>query len=172
MQKNFSKTPLFLSILFFLFSCLISVFFYRTIDSKSKDSQLKEEEWQNETYRRDEIKMLDNSVKIMEKERAQLETHFAQSSNVVPFLDTIEGLALKVGIEAKVTSVDILTNHSGLVVGVKASGTFNGLYKFLTLLENSLYELKLIGVNMRQGTGATVLKWDAVFQIKLLSFVE
>ncbi len=180
MQSNFPKMPLFLSVIFFICSSLVFLFFYRAINDNNQKSQLKEGEWQSEKLKRDEMKTLDHSVKIIEKERAQLETHFAQSSDIVPFLDTIERLAPKVSVKAEVTSVDILTDRTGLMVGMKASGTFPGLYKFLALLENSPYEIEFISMEMRRETGlggvenknVTVSKWDVIFKIKLLSFVE
>ena len=99
----------------------------------------------------------------------------------MPFLDTVEGLAPKAGVKAEVTSVDVLSNSNGLVVGMKASGTFNGLYKFLILLENSPYELEFISMNMQSETVVTVSntedknalvpKWNTAFKIKLLSFL-
>lgn len=180
MKSNFPKISLFLSTIFFIFSCLIFLFFYGAINNSDKKMQLKEGEWQSEAVRRDDIKSLDRSVKTIEGERTQLETHFAKSSDVVPFLDTIEGLAIKAGTKAEVTSVDILTDHTGLLVGMKAAGTFNGLYQFLTLLENSPYELGFVSMDLLKETGlanvgsknVSVSKWDVIFKIKLLSFVE
>ena len=179
MQSNFPKIPLLLSVIFFIGSSLIFLFFYRAINDNNQKLQSKEGEWQSEKLKRNEIKTLDHSVKIIEKERAQLETHFAQSSDIVPFLDTIEGLAPKVGVKAEVASVDILTDRTGLMVGMKASGTFGGLYKFLALLENSPYEIEFISMDLRRETGpggvesknVTVPKWDVIFKIKLLSFI-
>lgn len=177
MQSNFPKIPLFLSIIFFIFSLFVFVFLYKAIDNSNKESQLKEMEWQSELLRRDEIRVLDNSVKAIEKERVQLENHFAQNSDIVPFLNTIEGLASKVGIKAEVTSVDLLVDRDGIMVGMKVSGAFGDLYKFLTLLENSPYELEFTGVDMSKGVGGdsgsknvTFSGWDVYLKIKLLSF--
>ena len=178
MQNNFPKMSLFLSFMFFCVSFFVFLFFYRAISDNNKESQLKEQQWQSETLRRNGIKQLDDSVKMIEGDRAQLETHFAQSSDIVPFLDTIEGLAPKTGITAEVTSVDLSADRTELVVGMKTSGTFNGLYKFLTLLENSPYELEFIGVDMRREMGVNIgskniviSKWNIALKIKLLSFV-
>jgi len=179
MQSNFFKMPLFFSIIFFIFSCSAFFYFYKTINDNNKKSQLAEIQWQTETFKQDEIKTLDYSVKIIEKERAQLETHFAQSSDIVPFLDTIEELAPQAGTKAEITSVDVLKNYAGLMVGMKAMGTFNSLYKFLILLENSPYELEFVAMDIQKETLPDVenknkqdSKWNAVFKIKLLSFVE
>ena len=179
MKNNFPKIPFFISILFFCLFFLAFLYLYKEINNNDEESQSAESEWQIEAQRRDEIRALENSVKIIEEERARLETHFARSSDVVPFLDTIEGLASRVGAKAEITSVDIMKDHTGLMVEMKTSGTFGGLYKFLTLLENSPYELEFISMDLNRGvvssgsgTDIKSLKWDATFRIKLLSFIE
>ncbi len=179
MKSNFPKIPLLLSILFLIFFSFAFSFFYRAVKNNNKEAQAREEEWRTEALRREEIKKLDDSVKLIDEDRAELENHFAKSSDVVPFLDTIEGLAPLVGVEAKVTSVVIAPDHSGLLVGMQSSGTFVNLYRFLTLLENSPYELEFIGLGMHQETGldakgekAKIPNWNATFSMKLLSFVE
>ena len=178
-QNNFPKIPLFLSILFFCVSFSVFLFFFKAIDNNNKELQSKELEWQTETHKRDEIKTLDNSVKIIEGDKVQLETHFAQSSDIVPFLDTIEGLAPEASVTSEVTSVNISGDQTGLYVSMKTSGTFEGLYKFLTLLENSPYELEFISLDMHKETvvavenkNVKIPQWDAVLKIELLSFVK
>lgn len=178
MPKNFPKIALLLSLIFFIFSCVAFLFLYKTVNKNNEESRLREQEWHSEALRRDEIRTLDNSVKIIESERTKLETHFAKSSDVVSFLDTIESLAPQTGAKAEVTSADISQDYTTLLVGLKASGTFSSLYKFLTLLENAPYELEFVGVEMHKEGGTEVVgkdvklpKWNMVFKIKLLSFV-
>ena len=82
MRNNFPKTSFLLSLIFFIFSCAVFVFLFLQIKNKNEETQSKELAWQTETLRRDEIKALDHSVKIIEEERKQLETHFARSSAI------------------------------------------------------------------------------------------
>ena len=178
MQDNTPKIHLAFSVIFLLCSSFVFVYFYRATQGNNQKSEIAETEWQNETLKRNDIKALDHSIKIIEKERGKLDTHFAESSDIVPFLDTLEGLAPKVGIKAEVTSVDILADHTGLVVGMKASGSFGGLYKFLTLLENSSYELEFVSVEIHRGTpestegkSASIPTWAGLLKLKLLSFI-
>ena len=133
MQSNFPKTPLVISILFLIFSVFAFFFSYKSIQSNDKKAEEASIQWHRESLKREEIRQLDNSVKLIEKERMELETHFAKSSNVVPYLDMFEKLALNVGSVAEITSVNILEDGSGLSVGVKASGSFANIYKFITL---------------------------------------
>ncbi|MFA5778057.1 MAG: hypothetical protein WC870_01010 [Candidatus Paceibacterota bacterium] len=177
-SPNFKKKPLIISIVFLLFSCLAFFFLYKEINNNKKIEELAQTEWQNEANRREGIKLLDRSIKTISEERASLESHFAQSSDVVPFLDTLEKLAFSVGAKHEVVSVDISEDKTGLSVGLKASGSFEVIYKFLTLLENSPYELEFTSVDIQKLETQTISakkvvvpQWGAVFKIKLLSFV-
>ena len=178
MKNNFSKAPLLLSIIFFIFFSFLFVFFYKKTNDNDQRAKQNMSTWQIEADKREAIRSLNRSVQEVSEERTLLETHFAKNSNVVPFLDTLEALALKVGARAEVNLVDNLPDNAGLVVGLKASGSFEAIYKFLTLLENSPYELdflsadvhKLVATN-EQSANVKNLKWEALFKIQLLSFV-
>lgn len=131
--------------------------------------------WHTEASRREEIKSLNRSMEMIEEERASLQAHFAQSADVVLFLDAIEGLAPKAGVKAEVLSVDTVDKEAGLRMNMKASGSFEEIYKFLTLLENAPYELEFISIDMQKKIGQTSGKkplWEAIFKIKLLSFIK
>ncbi len=172
MQSNFPKIPFILSVSFFLISFAVLLYFFRETNSNVNKSQLAETELYAETAKRSEVQILNNSINKIESERVNLETHFAKSSDVVPFLDTIEALASKVGAKAEVSSVDIPKDSAGLMVGLKASGSFSSLYKFLTLMENSSYELEIVSINLRKEEGEKISLWSALFKIKLLSFTQ
>jgi len=119
--------------------------------------------WSEEAGRRNETNSLNVLLEKVAPSMAILQTHFAKSSDVVPFLDTIEKLAPKVGATAAVDSVIASSDNTGLVVGLKASGSFEAVYKFLTLLENSPYELDFISMDIQK----VDKKWEAVFKIQL-----
>lgn len=147
------------------------MFFYSTIKSKQGISEQKFTEWQVEAARRDEIKSLESSMKKIEEDKVILETHFAESSNPVPFLDTLEKLARSVNAENSVSAVDVAKDGKSLVVGMNASGSFESFYKFLTLLENSAYDMEFLSIDM-QKDGASENEWSAVIRIKLLTFIQ
>lgn len=178
MKNNFQKLPILFSLIFFLFLSFAFVFFYRTIDSINQKVESDMAVWQTEATRRDGIRSLDSSLQKIADNKVLLETHFAKSSDVVPFLDTIEKLASLSGIVAGIDSVGTSAENVGLVVGLKASGSFGNLYKFLTLLENSPYEINFLSMDLHKmtaanGSGKNIvgLPWKAVFKIQLLSFI-
>src|SRR3989344_7948931 len=169
MQSNLPKISLILSTLFLLIAVSLLSYFLREVNNNVKESELAETELYGETLKRSEITILNNSVKKIVTERAELETHFARSSDIVPFLNTLEEMGKGVGALAEVSSVDVLKDSPGLLVGLKATGTFGSLYKFLMLLENAPKELQILSMDMHKDVGAETSLWNVQFKIKLLS---
>jgi hypothetical protein len=178
MQFIIQKKYLILSILFFLFSCFLFIFLYKSINENKELAQLAQEKWEVETIERNNAKSLINSIEIIAPERVLLDKHFIQSSDVVPFLDKIEKLAIDTKVRAEVSSVDISNEDSSLIVELRVKGSFESIYKLILLLENSPYNLKFVLVNIQNSNNIeglpTVksLEWSAVFRIKLLSFIK
>jgi len=98
----------------------------------------------------------------------------------VPFLDAIEKLAEKVAVKAEVSFVEVAGDNLSLIVEMKASGSFENVYRFITLLENSPYNLEFVSANIQNANALTasadknkkVPEWAATFQMKLLSFTN
>lgn len=177
--QKFQKLPLIFALLFLAVSSAAFIFLYRQIDSNTKIAAQAQTEWQAESDRRGEVESLDHLLTSTEAERGALESHFAQSSDVVPFLDTIQQLAVSAKATSAIASVAILQDKTGLMIDVNASGSFASVYKFLTLLENSPYELNFTSVDLKTSEGLSADgkttptgKWTADFQIKLLSFIQ
>jgi hypothetical protein len=178
MKYSLQKIPLFISLILFVFLCFAFWFLYRTINNNNQKAEQETATLQAEARRRDDITSLDRLLQEVAPDRTLLETHFAKSSDVVPFLDTIEQLAPKVGALAQINSVNAGTDGPGLIVELKASGNFQSIYKFLTLLESSPYELDFLSMDIHtvsadaSGKTAKTSQWEAVFKMKLLSFIQ
>lgn len=193
-MNDFKKTPFILSVVFLAILSSGFFFLYREVDSNNKKAEQATAEFENEISLRSEAKLLNDSIETVKEDGEKLGTHFAESSDIVPFLNTVEGLAKKVGATAEIASVDELKDGGGLIMKVQTSGSFRNIYKFLTLLENSQYELEFTDIDIQKESGSTptpdpdpepdaegevkevpapVLdsKWQAVFGIKLLSFI-
>jgi hypothetical protein len=178
MQKSLKNIYLLLSVLFLIASIFLFFFLYKETMGNDETSKQAETAWQTEADRRNEIKSLDLSIAEIEPERALFETHFVPSSDIVPFLDTIETLATEAGAKSEVSSVVVATDNSGLIVNLDAIGSFQAVYKFLTLLENSPYELEFDSVGLQNvtidpGTGKNkqIQQWQLSLVIKLLTFI-
>ncbi|MFZ2072183.1 MAG: hypothetical protein WA101_03555 [Minisyncoccia bacterium] len=179
-MKHFKKKLMITTgMLLFTFSILSFFFIFNFINKKEKIAEDSLLMWQEEYQKREEIKFLNNSIKEIEADRILLDAHFAKSTDAVPFLNTIETLATRVKAKAEVTSVDISKDKTGLLVGVKAFGSFEAVYKFLMLLEDSPYELETNSVDMEvsvtedsSGNKLKIPEWEATFKMKLLTFIQ
>ncbi len=182
MKNYYIKIQLLLSAIFFI-GCILAFWsVYKEVNKNNQKAEQSLIELNNNTNEREEMKTIDHLVEIVKDDQALLETHFAKSSDIVPFLDTLETSATTAGIVAKVDSVDVATNNTALSVRVNATGTFEGVYKFLKLLENFPYQLEITSINLQREVtpsvtpeGVPILdlkpKWQATFKIKLISFV-
>ncbi len=174
MKINSQKFYLAFAVVFFGFFVVVCYFLYSQIEDNLSATKVDEDKWYEEFSRREEIKLLDRAVKNIQKESEQIDSHFVRNSDVVPFLNTIESLAPKVGAQAETTSVDISTDKSSLLVDIKVTGGFSSIYRFVKLLENSPYQLEFSNVDIYQKDviGSNKLPvWEAEISIKILSFI-
>ena len=177
-MKHFSlKQLLIISIALFSASIFVFSFLYISIKNKQKLNILAEEEWKIEETRRENVNFLVNLLKSIEEEKSSIETHFVSSYDVVPSLDTLERLARESGNKPEVISVEVAKDGKSLDVGMKVVGEFESVYKYITLLENSPYELEFIStsiINMNSGAGLnkTTSGWSLALQLKLISFIN
>ncbi len=183
-MKSFIKQKsIIFSVIFFLICCFIVVFLYKNIIDNRENAKVVEQQWQEESSRRENAKSLVDSIKTVESEKAILESHFVQSSKtapfldaiVAPFLDTIEKLSNEVGIKTEVISVDSPKESTSLVVSIKSTGSFENVYKLIMLLENSPYDLEFVSVdleNVNAGNSSKTPQWTANLEIRLLSFIN
>jgi hypothetical protein len=170
MKNNFFIKSITLSILFMLIFLFAFLFLLQKINKNNEHAEYILLEWNTETARRNGINALNDSIKDIEKEKILLDTHFVKSSDIVPFLDMIEGLGPKLKAKAEITSVDVLPESPGLMVGINATGSFDGLIRFLMLLENSPYEIEFNSMSIKELSDKT-FKWIIDLKINLLSFI-
>ncbi|MFA6258040.1 MAG: hypothetical protein WC671_03490 [Candidatus Paceibacterota bacterium] len=178
MKNNFQKILLLISTTLLLLFCVAFVFLYKKINDNNQKTQQDTIDLQTETFRRNDIASLNQSLQKIVPDKILLDSHFIKSSDIVPFLNIIEKLASSVGVSVQINSVDLKADNSELTVGLKASGRFETIYKFLTLLENSPYEINFMSMDIHKlitsGENDKNTKdsgWEAIFKIQLLSFI-
>lgn len=162
----------------FAVSLFAFLFLYQGIKSNIGEVQTLSENWQTENLRRDNVKSLASFLETSAPEVSQLEGHFVQKSDVVPFLDAVENLSKETNVKIEVSSVNVSRDNSSLMVEVKALGSFGDIYKFITMLENFPYELEFTTADVQNtsiySTSADKnirpYKWVATLGIKVLSF--
>lgn len=170
MQNKLQNIILAASILFFVLATLSFLFLYRMVGKKHQAVEEAQVAWQTEALRRQDIKTLDRNLADVAEERAELEEHFSKSSDVVPLLDSVERLAVAASAKAEISSVDPLDGGKSLLIGIQSSGSWSAIYKFVTLLENSPYELEIILFDIRKSQSEAG-GWEGTFRVKVLSFL-
>lgn len=177
MKNNFQKIILLISTALLLFLCFAFVFLYREISDNYQKIQQDTINLQAEEHQRHNIASLNQSLQKIAPDMALLESHFVKSSNIVPFLNMIETLAQEAGVSVQINSINIKKDNSELMVDLKASGSFELIYKFLTLLENFPHELDFISMNMQKslsdvsGKNIKDSKWEVILKAQLLSLI-
>lgn len=179
MQNKFKKIYFFGPIILFAVSLAVFAFLYiGTKGNLNKIAEL-EETLQEEISKRNEVETLNDYFLSIQEEKISLESHFVQTSDVVPFLNTLESLADNVGAKTEVKSINVAKDNTGLIVDLKNTGTFSQIYKFITLLENAPYELEFISVELANAPTKEDLennrnseRWEVLIKAKLISFAE
>jgi Tfp pilus assembly protein PilO len=146
---------------------------------KKNHDELKEinTEYNQEQERRKEVKFLNDVLSEIEEEINYFNSHFVIDSEIVGFFGEIEEIAKNVGVEAEVVSVGEPSPYqSGVTVGVDFSGDFESVYKFVLLLENSKYELKIESIRIVKETYAqeelTYTSWKGDLVLRVTSFIS
>lgn len=174
MQGKIIKFHIPIATLFLLGSLAVFWFLDTRVNANQMQANELSAQWESEEKRRAEVKLLDDALRSIASEKTQLEKHFAKSSNVVPFLNTLEDLAMTVSLKSEVTGVDIASDKTFLSVSLRTAGTFAGTYRFITLLENAPYELEIVSMTLEkdggEGEAGVTSGWTGTFKIKLLSF--
>ena len=189
MQNKFKGILIALAIIFFFVFSISFYFIYKGIKNKEQNTEKILTQLQDENLRRSEIKTIMKSLQLIQNDNELLQAHFAKGSDLVPFLNTIDGLAPKIGGEDEIISVDITPEKNELVLGVRVLGSFESIYRFITLLENSSYEIEFLGVDIQKsgnmgtsinGKAVAGIKsektgkfyqWEGLLKIKLISFI-
>src|SRR3989344_4154462 len=150
MKANSRKIQLLIAVILLIFSFCIFYILHGRLKSNYFASEEMNLKWLEEANRQNEAKSLAHRLEIMKNEKMEIEEHFVKNSDLVPFLNAIEGLGPRSGVRIETTSVNLSSDKLGLVVELKMDGSFESIYKFITLLENSPYELKFLAFDIFQ----------------------
>ncbi len=170
MNKTASqKTPLIASFLILLFTAGLFYHLHRKIGENNVLAKENNAKWQEEIRLLGEARLLSRGIEQVKGDASELERHFIKNPDLVPFLDTIEGLAPYAGVTAETRSVELSADKLSLMAGLQAEGSFEAVYKFIRLLENSPYELEFISLDINKVPGQPAT-WEMQALIKLISF--
>jgi Tfp pilus assembly protein PilO len=147
-------------------------FMYAWTEKKYSEIETAQAAWKGEEARRAQIRDLERTLDDLALEQQELERHFSRSADVVPLLDTLERAGTSSGASAEVLSVDRIDEGNSIEIGIRATGTFAAVYKFILLLENAPYELEFTSLDIKRTfSDGEEVKWEGFFKVKILSFL-
>lgn len=119
-------------------------YIYFTIQNISYKTQGLAEEVSMLSAQEATVGVLKSSLASTKEKQTTIHSFFVDSTNIVPFLETIEGYGTNANVSVKFVNVAINPSPASLNVSLTAVGSFPALYHFLALLEAAPYEL---GIN-------------------------
>jgi len=157
-------------------------FLYRGINMNHGAYEQLTNDYKAEEDRREEIQSLNKAISEIDTEIAILDSHFINENQkdeqVALYLSSLEELATSVGARAEVTFVEVPNDKTkNFSIALHIGGSFNSVYKFLLLLENSKYELDVVSAKFFRESEGDISgigespKWRADFKLKVLSFL-
>ncbi len=112
-------------------------------------------------------KTLKKSLTTFELERTEVEAAVSGSS-VVNFIEELEYLAQKTGLELKIRTADQTDSGQNPVFMFRVSGRFDSIYWFLYLLEHDRYQAEISKFMVQKPEGKAF--WEADMEVELLNF--
>lgn len=121
----------------------------------------------------------EDSIKNTAEDRKKIDSYFIDSrEETIALLTNIESLADDVGVEVDV-DIDVKSvvlnekDRQILSSKIEAMGTFQTLYRFVSILESLPYKVTITGLNMKRvtkKTGEEQPKWSGDIAINILSY--
>lgn len=180
--KPFKKTTLILLISLFgmlAAAALYTSFFIAVKNSTVKTALIQDEVSVLQTQEAESEKLKKNVANTTEQQKI-LASYFIDMNDPVSFFDTIEGYGTSVGVKTVFNNVEIKTGKPELDAVISVSGSFSGVYKFVSLLETAPYEFAITRVDLEAsvptglepvGKGPHTSGWEAKIYLAVKSII-
>ncbi|MBU1179038.1 hypothetical protein KKB69_01760 [Patescibacteria group bacterium] len=115
------------------------------------------------------IKDIKKELALRADKQNDIKLAFLNESSIVDFIERIEYLAKKAGVELKTRRADIAGGvEEKPVFDISLKGAFSNIYFFVSLLENDKYQLSFQRVYIQNPKLEKY--WEADLELRLLSF--
>ena len=172
MIKN-SKILLGAVLMVFILLLVFWAFLFRTIGGLSEEMGLIKGRIIAFDLELKNLKVLENFLSDTGPQREVIASGFVSESELIDFIEDLEGSGRDVGAEVKVESATFSSSGQGSVPSfrLQASGSFDSIFKLMLVLENLPYEIDFEDLSLtKSSTEGKVSLWNGVFIIKLLSY--
>jgi len=125
----------------------------------------------------DDIDLVNQSIVNTQKDRDRVEGFFVDEEGIVSFIERIEELGARVGVETTLSNLNV-QNNSELVFSITTAGSFQDVILFAALLENLPFSLTINKAQFSHKSGGQIGEgaedinsiWEGNFTSTLKSF--
>ncbi|MDD5032920.1 MAG: hypothetical protein PHC85_02280 [Candidatus Pacebacteria bacterium] len=172
MGKGRKKFIISLALIALLNMALVSAIYFllsAEYKKKAKVDELKTSILINEK-RIENTKRLEDQLAEAKEEKEKIESVFLDKDNLIKFIQELESLAKIANVDMEMKSVEMGFGSVGAkpFFSFTAAGDFSDIYRFLVLIENDPYQIKISRLQLQNLVEGK--KWEAGFSVRLLSF--
>ncbi len=95
-----------------------------------------------------QVGQLKQELSLIQTRQPELVSYFIDASDIVPFLETIEGYGRQTNVTTKFNTFVFKKAPDQLAVTLVADGTYTDLYHFMALLEAAPYEISMTSADV------------------------
>ncbi len=151
MKKNNNIFTLSLSIIIALIALAVLIFFFRTIENKNRHTSAVMTTLADKVKQKENMKTLVEKVNKISEVSDTISSYFVNSKEIDSFLNYLENLGARVGVELEVKHFDVSSTSKDLLnVTLSTKGSFSNTMKTLMLIETAPYKINITHVNLDQ----------------------
>lgn len=143
MDKKKTYTILIITTLLMIFSVGVFIFIFRDIKFTNENTSIMKVRLEKKIIQKNNLSNLEKTIKETKEQREVLQSYVVDENKIDQFIGWLEIKGDPVGAGVLVNSVKRLPEQKTLNVTLTATGSFNSVMNFTSLLENSSYKLNL-----------------------------
>jgi Tfp pilus assembly protein PilN len=155
----------------------VYAYLYHMIGTIGQNISLLQSQTQVLETQQSEVDQLKKNLAATQVSQQTLQSYFIDASDIVPFLETLEGYGKNANVVVKYQTVQIAGSPAELEVALTADGSFVDVYRFIASLEAAPYEFSITSATVEsQGPnpdpnakGPQVITWDAAINLSVAS---
>jgi len=155
-------------ILVLLLDVLVAAFWFYFISFiKNQTQVIKDLKLQIKTIteNRKTERSLESFLKNISSEKERLDSSFLNEEKMVGFIEEVESLRQKTGVELEIGSIDLNSSLLAPKIRIRLKGNFNQIYKTILLLKNMPYMLSFENISLAANRDGKDWTMEAVLSI-------
>lgn len=144
MSKNRTNLIFFISTIVMVASVATFIFFFKVVENKNKHTSATLVTLANKIVKKENSQMLKDTIDQVYLTKESVGKHFVDSNEIDSFIDYLEGLGKDSGTEVNVQDFKISEENKNILsVRLLSRGSFSNVIRFLTLIENTQYQVSI-----------------------------